>query len=112
MAEENPGWGGFGLRLPFALLLVFATFNPSGYSYLNSTMRSLGIVSVILAALFFAVLVWVAVDFGLLEPDSPTVFVWIGLFVAAAILAAGMSWSHIRRRLSGQADVDEIDSRG
>jgi len=25
------------------------------------------------------------------------------------ILAVGMSWSHIRRRLSGQADMDDVD---
>jgi hypothetical protein len=25
------------------------------------------------------------------------------------VLATGMSWSHIRRRLSGQADVDDVD---
>jgi hypothetical protein len=29
---------------------------------------------------------------------------------AAIVLALGMSWSHVRRRLTGQADVDEADS--
>jgi Family of unknown function (DUF6524) len=29
--------------------------------------------------------------------------------VVATILAIGMSWSHVRRRLSGQADVDDVD---
>jgi hypothetical protein len=27
----------------------------------------------------------------------------------AAIMATGMSWSHIRRRMSGQLDVDDVD---
>jgi hypothetical protein len=27
----------------------------------------------------------------------------------AAILAAGMSWSHLRRSWAGQADVDDVD---
>ena len=31
------------------------------------------------------------------------------LGVIAALLAIGMSWSHIRRRLSGQYDTDEIE---
>jgi hypothetical protein len=29
----------------------------------------------------------------------------------SAILAAGMSWAHLRNRWSGQATVDEVDNR-
>jgi Family of unknown function (DUF6524) len=31
------------------------------------------------------------------------------LVILSLILAVGMSWSHIRRRMSGQVDVDEKD---
>jgi hypothetical protein len=31
------------------------------------------------------------------------------LFVISALLAVGMTWSHIRRRLSGQFDIDDIE---
>jgi hypothetical protein len=34
---------------------------------------------------------------------------WVILVLLAAILGAGMSWSHLRRRWAGQADVDDID---
>jgi hypothetical protein len=37
--------------------------------------------------------------------------IWIGLVMVATILAIGMSWSHVRRRLTGQADVDDVDER-
>jgi hypothetical protein len=37
--------------------------------------------------------------------------VWVGLLVLAAVLAMGMSWSHLRRQMSGQADVDEVSSK-
>lgn len=30
-------------------------------------------------------------------------------FVGLLVLTAGLSWAHIRRRLSGQATVDEGD---
>ena len=33
------------------------------------------------------------------------------LVVLAAILARGMSWSHLRWRMSGEADVDEVGRR-
>jgi hypothetical protein len=31
------------------------------------------------------------------------------LLILGVILGVGMSWSHIRRRLSGQASVDRVD---
>ena len=31
------------------------------------------------------------------------------LIIISAVLAVGMSWSHINRRLSGQVDTDEVD---
>ena len=78
--------------------------------YLLATVRALGIAGVLLALAFFAALVWVAVQFGWLEAKARA-FAWIGLVVAAAILAMGVSWSHFRRRFTGQADVDEVDGR-
>ncbi|MBV6423250.1 MAG: hypothetical protein NAOJABEB_01040 [Steroidobacteraceae bacterium] len=140
MADDSFSVGGVALRFVFALLLVALTFNPSGHSYfhwvaagfpaidavkalagivlligwvvfLTATARSLGIIGVLLALAFFAALVWVAVQFGWLDTGNTRALTWIGLVVAAAILAMGMSWSHVRRRLTGQADVDEVDSR-
>ena len=139
MTDETPGFGGVALRFALALLLVLLTFNPTGHSsyhwlaagfpaidapkalagivlligwvvYLHATVRSLGIAGVLLALTFFAALVWVAVQFGWLEAKARA-FAWIGLVVAAAILAMGVSWSHFRRRFTGQADVDEVDGR-
>ncbi|MEL7013836.1 MAG: adenylosuccinate synthetase, partial [Pseudomonadota bacterium] len=35
--------------------------------------------------------------------------VWLGLFALSLVLGIGLSWSHVRRYLSGQSDVDDID---
>ena len=35
MAETGISWAGVGLRFVFALILVFATYNPEGYSYFH-----------------------------------------------------------------------------
>jgi hypothetical protein len=138
MAQDNLGFGGFGLRFGAALLLVLLTFNPSGFSYfhwlrealpdvtpptvllgialligwvvfLRATMRSLGVGGVLLALAFFGVLVWSVVWYGWLSLDDTGALTWVALIVIAAILSMGLSWSHIRRRLSGQADVDQVD---
>lgn len=140
MAEESFNFGGLAVRFALALVLVFATFNPTGTSFYHwvadtfpqvtavqvlagvvlligwivffgATMRSLGITGVLLSAALCAALVWVAVDFGWLEADSTRTYIWIALVVAAGVLALGMSWSHVRRRMSGQVDVDEVESR-
>lgn len=131
----------FLLRLIFALVLVYASYNPSGYSffhwakealfgdtlaisppfamsavilligwtiYLRATLLALGALGLGLAFAFFAIIVWWFIDLGLISFDSISVMTYIALFILAAILATGMSWSHLRRRMSGQTDVDDI----
>jgi hypothetical protein len=131
---------GFLLRLLAAIVLVLCTFNPSGYSYahwvasvfphitpmqaivglvllvgwivyLTATMRSIGFIGVIIGLAFFGAVVWLVASWGWLDPHNATAMTWVMLVVCAVILAVGMSWSHIRRRLSGQADVDEVEQR-
>ena len=120
------------------MVLVFATYNPTQYSwfhwvnnaadrfdplilftgvvlligwviYLRATARSLGIFGIMLALAFVATLIWVLVDFGLLSLSNPTFFHYILLFILSLVLATGMSWSHIRRRMTGQLDVDDVE---
>jgi hypothetical protein len=79
--------------------------------YLRATWRSIGPLGLVLAGLFFGGLIWVAIDYGWLDLDRAGVMTWLGLVVAATILAIGLSWSHVRRRLSGQTDVDDVDER-
>ncbi len=127
------------IRFVLALALVFATYNPSGYSwyhwfthapdkldpllvfacvvlligwviYIRATLRSLGAIGTILAVAFFAALTWMMVGYGWLSLDSPTILTWVVLTMLAAIMAAGMSWSYIRRRMSGQLDVDDNEN--
>jgi Family of unknown function (DUF6524) len=66
---------------------------------------------VVLAAAFFAALIWLFVSWGWISLSNTGALTWIALLLLSLVLAAGMSWSHIRRRLTGQADVDEVDAR-
>lgn len=129
-------FGSFLMRFAFALALVFLTYNPSGYSwvgwlmsesplvykvasglvlaigwviYLRATWNSLGRLGTILAGAFFAVIIWLLVQWGLVSLDSGVAIQWVGLLVLSGVLAVGMSWSHVRRRMSGQYDTDEIE---
>lgn len=129
---------GFLLRFLFALVLVLCTYNPSGYSYVNwvmnmadsplvykaicgiilvigwviylrATKNSLGHVGTMLAVALFACLVWLFIEWGLFDLNNVTVMTWIIEVILAAVLAIGMSWSHIRRQLTGQIDTDEVE---
>jgi hypothetical protein len=77
--------------------------------YLRATWMSLGIFGTILAAAFFGVMIWLLLEWGLLELDNTSVVVWVVEFVLVGVLAVGMSWSHIRRKVSGQYDTDELE---
>lgn len=123
---------GFLLRLLAAALLVFATYNPAGWSFLHwvrhggngplplkvlagialaagwvfcvrATLRSLGHVGTALAAGFFGVLIWLFVDLRGTDVEGSTL-AWIVLACLAATLAVGLSFSLVRRRVTGQID--------
>ncbi len=132
------GAGSFFFRFIFAFIIVFATYNPFGYSYVHwvqyslaelnpyvvlggivlligwtiyvrATLRSLGPIGLVLAFGFFGTLLWVVIDLGLVATDNIRAVVTMVLFLFALVLATGMSWSHIRRRMSGQLDMDDVD---
>ncbi|MFT7176215.1 MAG: hypothetical protein ACJAUG_002220 [Halioglobus sp.] len=77
--------------------------------FLRATLMSLGIIGIALGLALFGAIVWMMVDFGLINMEATGVLTYVALVLLSLILAIGMSWSHIRRRLSGQFDVDDRD---
>ena len=77
--------------------------------YLRATFRSIGTFGMGLIAAIFAALVWVLIDMGILGLENRSLNVWLGILALSLILGIGLSWSLVRRRLTGQADVDDID---
>ena len=132
--------GGIGMRFLIAFGLVIATWNPSRFNFIGwatgqwdtmaplvvfvgivlliawdvfirATGRSLGVIGLVLALALAGSVLWILFYYGLVDSASGDVFGWIVLALFAAILAAGMSWSHLRRGWAGQVDVDDIDQR-
>jgi hypothetical protein len=79
--------------------------------YLRTTARTLGSIGVILAAGLCATVYWVLASYGVVGLQNATVLQWLALALFSAILAMGMSWSHVRKIWAGQTDVEEIDHR-
>ena len=78
--------------------------------FLRATFNSLGWLGIGLGVALFACLLWLLIDMGWLTTESTSALTWMSLVVVSLILATGMSWSHIRRRLSGQIDVDDVET--
>lgn len=138
MTDRSFNFSGFLMRWVVALLLVFLTYNPSGYSwyhwlagaenkveplialtgvllligwvvYVRATARSLGIIGTLLSLALFGTLVWALIYYQILSLDNTTLLTYLLLVILSAVMAIGLSWSHVRRRLTGQFDVDDSD---
>ena len=77
--------------------------------YIRATRRSLGIIGISLAIGFFATLLWLLIDLNIIPADSVRAVTYLILIIISGLLATGICWSHIRRRISGQLDVDDIE---
>ena len=129
---------GFVLRWLVALILLTATFNPTPWNYLSwaqrsfadqmpmvvfsgllllvgyiiylrATLRSIGAFGMGLVLAIVAALLWVLYDFGWLNLENRSFNLWIGIVALSLVLGVGLNWSHVRRTLSGQSDMDDIE---
>ena len=129
---------GFLIRWVFAFVLLAATYNPTQWNfvrwsmenaetnlsmtvlfglvlfvgyiiYLRSILRSFGMFWMVLILAVVGTLLWVLFDQGLISLDNPTVNTWIVIVALSIVLAVGLSWSIVRRKLTGQADMDDVD---
>src|SRR5690606_24386672 len=124
------------LRWGSSLLLVLGTYNPYDMSYYHwivegdgyvslkvlsgigltilhivavlTSIRSLGPIGIGLLTALFATAAWVMADNQVLDIEDPRAFTLTLLVILATIYGLGISWSHLRNRLSGQVDSTDI----
>ena len=77
---------------------------------LAATQRSLGFLGLLLGGALLGGVVWMLVDIGWLNVSTLSSATWVGLLCVAVLLAVGLSWSHVWRRLTGQFEVDDGDN--
>lgn len=129
---------GMLLRWVFAFLLLAASYNPTQWNYLRwaganyetqlpmtvlagllllvcyviylrATLRSIGVIGMALVLAIAAAALWVLYDYDWLTFGDSAVNTWLAILVLSAVLGIGLGWSHVRRALSGQADMDDVD---
>ena len=93
---------------PLHLLLVGVLL--AGWAvYWLATWRALGPLGFTLAAVIVGAIIWLLYDIGLLESRSAAAITWIAQVCLAAVLAVGVAWSHLWRRMTGQFNVEDVD---
>lgn len=129
---------GFLIRWACALVLLAATYNPTEWNfyrwalehwetqlpltilfalillvgyiiYLRATLRSIGLFGMLLILAIVGTALWVMYDQGWIAFDDANLLTWIAIVALSLVLSIGLSWSIVRRHLSGQADVDDVD---
>jgi hypothetical protein len=123
------------VRILLAVVLVLATWNPSGWSYADWALRdratfdavkafvgvvllggwvfcvraawvSLGALGLVLVALLLGTLVWMLVQFGVVPAADRRVLVWTVLIAIGIALGIGLSWAKMRQRVTGEIEAN------
>jgi len=99
-AEGGPGFG--PAHFVVGILLV------AGWAILIiATRNSLGKGGLLIVAALIGGIVWWLASIGLNVAGNMAALGWVILICVAVLLAVGLSWSHIWRRLTGQVEVDD-----
>jgi hypothetical protein len=131
--DSGVSFSGALFRMGLAMLLVLATFNPTGYSFahwvtappmtftpakavaslvlligwlmcLRTAFIALGKFGLLLGALLFAAVIWLLVDRQWLSLTGSGL-TWAALIVVGLLLGIGLSWSLLRATMTGQIEV-------
>ncbi|MCH2065924.1 DUF6524 family protein [Shimia sp.] len=130
---------GLLLRWLIAFLLLAATYNPTDYNYvvwaranyveelpltvllglllligyviyLRATLRSIGAFGMTVVLAVLAAIAWVLHDYDMLSLDNGAVNIWLAILALSIVLGIGLGWSIVRRMLTGQVDVDDVEA--
>lgn len=124
------------VRWLVSLALVLGTYNPYAMSYYHwvsfypgqipmkltvgvallilhivailAGVRSLGLIGIGLLTALFASTAWILIDVNVLDIEDPRIFALTVLVILATVYGVGLSWSHVRNRVSGQVDSTDV----
>lgn len=137
-AIKNSSPGVLILRILFAALVVFGTYNPTGKSIwhwitnhpnptdawvvlvgiitvlahlglLIAAWKALDMVGTVIALVFFGALVYLSLQEGWVSTGNSDSLRWLGLLLYSIFLGIGLSGAILWRRATGQLVTDEAD---
>lgn len=135
MAQKNSfGIKAFFTRFMYLFVLVLITYNPSNYSIIHWMQTELtplsigsgiiliilwsvvlwfvylgsGFIGLFMGSTIISLLLWMAKDIGLIHFENALFNVILAEISLSLLFTLGLSWAHIRRRISGQLSTDDI----
>ncbi|MBT8415676.1 MAG: hypothetical protein KJO30_15220 [Boseongicola sp.] len=99
----NESWNeqtSFVVLFGLVLLVIYVVF-------LTAVLRGIGALGVTLVLAVVAAMVWVLLDLGWLSLENPGAMTWVAILALSVVLAVGMYWGILWRRISGQIEVDD-----
>jgi FtsH-binding integral membrane protein len=102
--QHKAGETGFSPLKAFAGLILLAGW----VVFLQATRRSLGAAGALLVMGLFGCTIWAMVYYGVMSPNSSRAIAHLVLLAVSLVLAIGMSWSLVTRKLTGQIDTDNV----
>ena len=124
-------FGGIVVRLLACVALVFGTWNPTGYSFLgwlggpgDLAPKAAAFAAMVALYVLFVRIAWLSLgpagaagglavlvsfcfslsEFDLVDLGRPQTRAYLSLGGAAILLAAGVAWSLVKRRVTGQSN--------
>lgn len=123
-------------RTLFAIALVLLTWNPARWSYVDWALRdystfdavkaffgllllagwafclraafvSLGALGLLLVAALLGTLVWMLIQFGVVEAQNTRLMLWIALVAVGITLGVGVSYAKLRQRATGEIETNQ-----
>lgn len=76
--------------------------------FLQATRRSIGWAGALLVAAICGGVLWLLIDYNVVRASSTKGITRVVLAAVVIVLTVGMSWSHLSRRITGQADTDIV----
>ena len=132
--SRNFGMSNLLVRFIYTTLWIFITYNPLGYSVVHWVLAEpgplsvgsalilmigwgvmlwlawlgIGFTGILLSLVVTLLLLWMAIDANLIRFSDTSWNLVIAELVIAVVVTLGLSWGHLRRRLSGQFSTDDV----
>ncbi len=108
VVDAEAGFALAALRMDAVRAVVGVALLIAYIIYLRATWRSLGKFGLALVAALLGALIWLMADLGLLALNEVKPLTYVFLLSLSVVMAVGVSWSHVRRRITGQIDTDDL----
>jgi hypothetical protein len=101
MAEDAGTFNALKFLAGIVLVVAWVVF-------VQAARRSIGLLGAVLVTAVCAGVIWLLIDYNVVSASSPKGITRVVLFAVSVLLAVGMSWSHVSRRITGQSDTDIV----